>query len=110
MLFSVALSMARRSRGFMPGSPPPRRAATVISLIRRVKILPRFASVAAFLCLMFAHLLWPAMLDFDRRMNLRNYTRGRDSAGLHGVGYLVVRAVPAAGGNAATRPAARPRR
>jgi hypothetical protein len=30
--------------------------------MRRVKILPRLASVAAFLCLMFAHLLWPAMV------------------------------------------------
>ena len=38
------------------------RAATVISWMRRVKILPRLASVAAFLCLMFAHLLWPAMV------------------------------------------------
>jgi hypothetical protein len=61
MLLSVALSIASRRRGFIDGSPPPRRAATVISLIRRVKILPRFASAAAFLCLMFAHLLWPAM-------------------------------------------------
>src|SRR3954468_18088067 len=62
MLLAYALSMARRSRGFIDGSAPPRRAATVISLMRRVKILPRFASVAAFLCLMFAHLLWPAMV------------------------------------------------
>src|SRR5688500_19153527 len=62
MLLSVALSTASRRRGFIPASPPPRRAATVISLMSRVKILPRFASVAAFLCLMFAHLLWPAMV------------------------------------------------
>src|SRR6059036_1457842 len=61
MFCAVALSMASRNRGFIDGSAPPRRAATVISLMRRVKILPRFASVAAFLCLMFAHLLWPAM-------------------------------------------------
>jgi hypothetical protein len=62
MFWSVALSIASRSRGFAPGSPPPRRDATVISLISRVKTLPRFASAAAFLCLMFAHLLWPAMV------------------------------------------------
>src|SRR4030095_14743093 len=61
MFCAVALSTARRSRGFIDASPPPRRAATVISLMSRVKILPRLASVAAFLCLMFAHLLWPAM-------------------------------------------------
>src|SRR6476469_7268376 len=61
MLASAALSTASRRRGLLAMSPPPRRAATVISLIRRVQILPRFASVAAFLCLMLAHLLCPAM-------------------------------------------------
>src|SRR6187455_2287792 len=61
MFWSRALSIARRRRGFDDASGPPRREATVISLIRRVKILPRFASACAFLCLMFAHLLWPAM-------------------------------------------------
>ena len=39
----------------------PLRAAIVISLMRRVNALPRFASVAAFLCLMVAHLEWPDM-------------------------------------------------
>src|SRR5215470_6685195 len=62
MLLAYALSIASRSRGFIDASAPPSRAATVISLISRVMILPRFASVAAFLCLMFAHLLWPAMV------------------------------------------------
>src|SRR5580698_3100204 len=33
----------------------------VISRIRRVKILPRFASSAPFLCLIVAHLEWPDM-------------------------------------------------
>jgi hypothetical protein len=61
MLFSYALSIARRSRGFMAGSPPPMRAATVISLMRRVKILPRFASWRPLRCWMLAHLLWPAI-------------------------------------------------
>ncbi len=35
--------------------------------MRRVKILPRLASVAAFLCLMFAHLLWPAMIGHSMK-------------------------------------------
>ncbi len=61
MFWSRALSTASRRRGLAATSPPPSRAATVISLMSRVKILPRFASVAALRCLMFAHLLWPAM-------------------------------------------------
>src|SRR5450631_1885279 len=61
MLASAAFSTARRNRGLVAMSPPPRRAPTVISLIRRVQTLPRLASVAAFLCLMLAHLLCPAM-------------------------------------------------
>jgi len=62
--------MARRSRGLSDGSLPERRAATVISRMRRVKILPRLASVAAFLCLMFAHLLWPARTERMRDAEL----------------------------------------
>src|SRR5271167_1814806 len=60
MLLSIALSTASRSRGF-DASPPPSLEATVISRMRRLNILPRLASVAALRCLMFAHLLWPAM-------------------------------------------------
>src|SRR5262245_8609664 len=61
MLFCLASAMIVRSRGFMSGSPPPARAATVNSLMRRVKILPRLASAAPFLCLMECHLEWPDM-------------------------------------------------
>ena len=43
--------MIVRSRGFMSGSPPPARAATVSSLMMRVKILPRLASSGALLVL-----------------------------------------------------------
>src|SRR2546421_2384117 len=57
-----ALSIARRSRGLPPGSPPPSRAATVISRIRRVKIFPRFASARSFRCLTLAQRLCPAMV------------------------------------------------
>ena len=35
---------------FMAGSPPPARAATVISRTIRVQILPRFSSWRPFLC------------------------------------------------------------
>src|SRR5262252_8540867 len=61
MFWDFASAMIVRSRGFMSGSPPPARAATVNSLIRRVKILPRFASAAPFLCLMECHLECPDM-------------------------------------------------
>src|SRR5688572_7898443 len=59
---SRAFSSASRSRGLPAGSPPPRRAATVISRISRVKILPRFASARSLRCLTLAHRLWPAMV------------------------------------------------
>src|SRR5712692_5769321 len=61
MFASYALSIARRSRGFIAGSAPPRRAATVTSLISRVKILPFLASDTAFLWRMLAHLECPDM-------------------------------------------------
>src|ERR1700730_9788230 len=59
MFAAFASARTERSRGFMSGSPPPARAATVSSLMRRVKILPRLASRAPFLCLIEAHLEWP---------------------------------------------------
>src|SRR6185503_9105319 len=59
MFCDFASAMIVRKRGFISGSPPPPRAATVNSLIRRVKILPRLASRAPFLCLIEAHLEWP---------------------------------------------------
>src|SRR5258708_22631112 len=59
-----ALPAARgpRRRGLPSTSPPPAFAAMVISLIRRVKILPRLASSAPFLCLIVAHFEWPDMV------------------------------------------------
>src|SRR5689334_25282191 len=56
----ASATMVRR-RGFMSGSPPPALAATVNSLIMRVKIRPRLASSAPFLCLIEAHFEWPDM-------------------------------------------------
>src|SRR5262247_603809 len=61
MLTSLASAMMVRNRGLLPGSPPPFRAATVNSLMMRVKILPRLASAAPFLCLIVCHLEWPDM-------------------------------------------------
>src|SRR6478752_6477234 len=61
MFAAFASAMTERRRGFMSGSPPPLRAATVNSLMMRVKILPRLASSAPFLCLIEAHFEWPDM-------------------------------------------------
>src|SRR5437764_15437597 len=62
-IFSAfAAAIAVRRRGLVSGSPP-LFAAMLISLIRRVKILPRLASNAPFLCLIVAHLLWPDIVQ-----------------------------------------------
>src|SRR3984885_10233422 len=61
MFSALAAAMAPRRRGLPSGSPPPCLAAMVISLIRRVMILPRLASRAPFLCLIVAHFEWPDM-------------------------------------------------
>ena len=53
----------------MSGSPPPPRAATVSSLMSRVKILPRFASSAPFLCLIDAHFEWPDMSKLPQNLS-----------------------------------------
>ena len=52
-----ALVTTSRKREFELSSEPPMRAATVISRINFVNILPRFASCTLFLNLIFAHLL-----------------------------------------------------
>ena len=59
MFSFLAAAMAERRRGLESGSPPPTRAAMVISRITLVKVRPRLASVAAFLCLIVAHLECP---------------------------------------------------
>src|SRR5262245_45995401 len=59
-IFSVlASAIAFLRRGFPSGSPPPIRAAMVISLMNLVKARPRLESIAAFLCLILCHLEWP---------------------------------------------------
>src|SRR5688572_1155267 len=59
MLPAVASRIALRSRALPSGSPPPERAATVISLINFVNSFPRLASSAPFLCLILCHLECP---------------------------------------------------
>src|SRR3954467_2452314 len=61
MLTDFASAMIVRRRGLVSASPPPFLAATVNSLMMRVKILPRLASAAPFLCLIVCHLEWPDM-------------------------------------------------
>src|SRR5713226_6023616 len=61
MFSFFAARIAVRKRGLELGSPPPMRAAMEISRMILVKARPRFASVAAFLCLIVAHFECPDM-------------------------------------------------
>src|SRR5687768_12364292 len=60
MLAALAFSTASRKRGFADRSPPPWRAATMISRMTRVQTFPRFSSCRPLRCWIFAHLLCPA--------------------------------------------------
>src|SRR6478752_7318909 len=55
----LAFWMASQSVGFPSGSAPPTLAATSMFLISLANSLPRLASLAAFWCLVVAHLEWP---------------------------------------------------
>src|SRR5215510_9556194 len=57
----LAFWIASYSVGLPPGSPPPIRSATSMFLISLANILPRRASMTAFLCLVVAHFEWPDM-------------------------------------------------
>src|SRR5215472_15363176 len=59
MFSFFAARIAVRKRGLEFGSPPPMRDAIEISRMILVNTRPRFASVAAFLCLMVAHFECP---------------------------------------------------
>src|SRR5260370_25147089 len=61
MFSPLAAKRAVRKRGLELGSPPPMRAAMLISRMMRVKTRPRFASVGPFLCLIVAHFECPDM-------------------------------------------------
>jgi len=62
MFAALASATARRSRGFIFGSPPPSFAATMIALEHLLQALPRLLSMTAFLCLIPAQCECPAML------------------------------------------------
>src|SRR5918997_5613522 len=70
----LAFWMASYSVGLPAGSPPPTRAATSTFLISLANILPRRASMTAFLCLVVAHFEWPLMqvqlAFFSRKVQL----------------------------------------
>src|SRR5947207_14802623 len=61
MFAALAARIAVRRRGLVFGSPPPMRAAMLISRMIRVNTRPRLASVAPFLCLIVAHFECPDM-------------------------------------------------
>src|SRR5512139_3266146 len=85
----LAFWMASYSVGLPAGSPPPVRAATSTFLISLANILPRLASITAFLCLVVAHFEWPdisylrllthACVDCPRQLHAR--TGGRSDGG-----------------------------
>jgi hypothetical protein len=56
-----AFTIASNKVGLPDGSPPPVRAATSTFLINLANNLARLPSIAAFLCLVVAHLEWPLM-------------------------------------------------
>ena len=61
ILAALAVEMACLNRGLASGSLPPFLAEIINSLMTFVNTFPRLASWAAFLCLMLAHLLCPAI-------------------------------------------------
>src|SRR5215831_9616270 len=67
MFASRAAEIAARRRALPDGSPPPRRAATVISLISLEKSFPLLAPIASFWRLILVQRLWPDIaFTFER--------------------------------------------
>src|SRR5688572_24649326 len=85
MLTLFALSTAVRRRGLEAGSPPPMRAAIDISRMILVKIFPRLASRAPFLCLIDAHLECPDMRDLLGRGRCYHKRKSPDGIGRSGL-------------------------
>src|SRR5882672_7677216 len=83
MFAAFADSMAARRRGLPPGSPPPIRAAIVISLMILVKILPRLASRAPLTCLILLHLEWPDIPFLPEGFQGSMIAQGRQKKGPH---------------------------
>src|SRR5512137_1922422 len=85
---ALALSIASRRRGLADGSPPPGRAATLISRITRVQALPRFSSWRPLRCWMLAHLECPAMGDAQARRERTAILVARGATALFGSATL----------------------
>src|ERR1700710_406004 len=75
----LAFWMASHSVGLPSGSPPPIRAATSMFLINLANALLRLASLAAFWCLVVAHLEWPLMCEVPL---VHRYGRSTSIAGV----------------------------
>src|SRR5687767_1654942 len=89
MLAPFAAATAALRRALPSWSPPPERAATVISRMRRVKMRPRFASSAPFLCLIVLHFECPDIAGTLPPLNLffrRCYHSPLDSLQRRGTG------------------------
>src|SRR5262249_32676569 len=82
MFTSLASEIALRSLGLPSASPPPIRAAIVISLISFVNMRPRLASMAPFLCLILCHLEWPDINYSFSYANFRFSLAQRTGAGI----------------------------
>src|SRR5271169_4041880 len=93
ILAPLAATMAERSLGFESGSPPPPRAAIMISLMMRVNAFPRLASVAAFLCLMVAHFECPDMVNPWARVSCHGLASEPNRLGYQGGGKSAALAV-----------------
>src|ERR1700730_14115283 len=84
MFPALASRIALRSRALPSGSPPPERAATVISLMNFVNSLPRLASSAPFLCLILCHFECP---DICESLFLENRNCGRVGHAIYQIIY-----------------------
>src|SRR3972149_5979889 len=83
MLTDLASSMAALRRMFPLGSPPPTRAAVVISRISFENRLSRCWPVFAFLRLIWAHFEWPDIRSPTfRQEGESQQSPGRDASGL----------------------------
>src|SRR6185312_4165880 len=80
----LAFWIASYSVGLPAGSPPPIRAATSMFLISLANILPRRASMTAFLCLVVAHLEWPDINYLSICKLATRWCAGRPGRGIAG--------------------------
>src|SRR6188768_1465456 len=85
----LAFWTASNRVGLPAGSPPPCFAATSMFLISLAKSLPRLASIAAFLCLVVAHLEWPDISPSICRLRRVRRSGRADQVHEHAVDAIV---------------------